>query len=146
MLVVDVLCVYLSFYPTHSCEITFCVDIVHLMSTSRVLSGITCIISRNLRNVAPSSGLGKKSAYISPIRHYFRDNSPFSIRYLIKKFLARICFFCFVIYYLLLFSIIIALMLSWWNSIPSTTHPCPSMRYINHRQCVKSSSAPTVSF
>ena len=62
VIVVDVLCVFLSFCPRHSCEVTLAMALVQIMSTYRVLSGISCIIARNFRNVSPCSGLVNKSA------------------------------------------------------------------------------------
>ena len=54
------------------------------------------------------------------------------------------CFVCFMFDSFPLFSMSILLMLSWWNSIYSTAYACPSMKYLNHRQCGKALSAPTI--
>ena len=70
----------LSFYPIHSFEVILTMALGQLMSTSGVISNFYCIIACNRQNIAPCSGLVNKSAYISPVRHYFRDKSPFSIR------------------------------------------------------------------
>ena len=76
---------------------------------------------------------------------YFSDKYPFSIRSLIMKYRNWVCFFWFILDSLRLFSINIALMLSWWQSSSSTAYTCPSINYLYHRHCGKASSAPTVS-
>ena len=115
------------------------------MSTSRVLLGITCIIARNIWNIAPCNVLMKKSAYIYPVRQYFMEKFPLSIQYFIKKYRNQMCFVRFMLDSLPLFSMSIALMLSWWNSSSSTAYPYPSIKYLNHRHCGKASSSPTIS-
>ena len=145
MILVAVLNVCLTFCPTHSCEVNFNMALGHLIFKSEVLSRIPCIIAQNLRNVAPCSGLVKKSAYISPIGQYFRDKSQFSIRYFIKKYHNQMCFVCFVLVSSPFFSMSIALMLSWRNSIFSASYPCPSIKYLGHRCCGTASSDPTIS-
>ena len=55
------------------------------------------------------------------------------------------CFFCFMLDYLLLFSTSIALMLSWCNLSSSTAYPCLSIKYLGHMHCGKASSATTIS-
>ena len=113
MVAVAVNHVCLLFCLTHYCEVTLAMALWQLMYTSKVLLGIISIISWNLRNVAPCNGLVKKSAYISPVGQYFRKKCLFSIRSFINKYSTRMWFFCFVLDYLPLFSISIALMLSW---------------------------------
>ena len=93
VLAVAVMCVFILFYPTHSCEVTLAVALRQLISTSRVLSGIPFIIDQNLRNVSPCSGLVKEYANIYPVGHYFSENSPFSIKYLINKYGTQMWFF-----------------------------------------------------
>ena len=56
VLVVDVLCFYMLFCPTHSYEVTLAVAIEHRISTSGVLLVIPCVIAWNLRNVTPYNG------------------------------------------------------------------------------------------
>ena len=86
VLAVAVPCVFLLFCPTFSCEMTLDMSLRHIISTSGVLSGIPFIIDQNLRNVDPCSDLVRESANISSIGYYLSDKSPFSIRYLIKKY------------------------------------------------------------
>ena len=116
-----------------------------LMSTSWVLSKIPCIIPHNWRNVAPFSGLVNKSAYISPIGNYFRENSPLLIHSFIKKYYNWMCFFLFMIYSLPLVFMSTSLVLSWWYLSSSNAYPCPSTKYLNHRHCGKVSSSTTIS-
>ena len=115
------------------------------MCISGVLLGIPFIISRNRQNVAPCSGLVKKSAFISPVRQYFSDKSPLPIQYFIKRYRTQMCFVLFILEYLQLFSMSIALRLSWWNLSSFAAYPCPSINYIDHRHCGKSSCAPNIS-
>ena len=86
----------------------------------------------------------KKSAYISLAGQYFSDKSFFSIRSLKKKYRTWMCFFRFILKYFQFFSMIIALILSWWNLRSSTVYPFPSMKNIYHRHCGKASSIPTI--
>ena len=123
-------------------------DLGHGFSTSHVyngvLSGIPCIISQNLRNVAPCSGLVKKSAYIFPVGQYLSDKSLFSIGSLIKENLTQMCCVCFVLNSFRFFSVIISLILSWWNSRSSTAYPCLSMNYLDYSNCGKALSDTTL--
>ena len=144
MIMVAVLSVCMLFFPTQSYEVTLAVDLEHIMSKSELLSEIHCIINRNIQNVAPCSGLANKSTYISPVGQYFRDTSPLSIRSFIKNHRTWIFFVCFVLDSSPLFSMGIALMLSWWISISSTKYSCPSMKYLDQRHCGKVLSAPTI--
>ena len=73
VLTLAVLSVCLLFCPTHSCDFTLDMYLGQVMSNSGVLSGIPCIIARNLWNVVPYSGFVHKSAYISPVRQYFSE-------------------------------------------------------------------------
>ena len=115
------------------------------MYTSRVLLGIPCIIARNIRNIALCNGLVKKSAYISPVRHYFMEKLLLSMQYFINKYRNHMCFVRFMLDCLTIFFMSISLMLSWCNSSSSTAYPYPSIKYLNHRHCGKASSAPTIS-
>ena len=144
VIMVDVPGVYLSFYTAHSCDSTVAMALGHIMYKSGILSRIIYIIDRNRRNVAPCSVLVKKSAYISPVGQYFRYKSLFSIQYFIKKYRTRMFFVRFLLESFPLFSMSIALMLSWWKSSFSTAYPCPSMKYLNHSHCGKASSALTM--
>ena len=74
---VDDWCVYFMFCPKNSCEATLVIDLGNLISTSRVLLGITYTISQNCHNVATFSGLLNKSANIYPEGQYFCDKSLF---------------------------------------------------------------------
>ena len=74
---VDVSRVCISFCLTNYCKVTLSMDLGQLMSTSGVILEIPCIISRNLWNVAPCSGLVKKYAYISTVEQYFREKTLF---------------------------------------------------------------------
>ena len=62
VLVVDILFLRMLFCLTHSYELTLTMDLGQLIFTYRVLSGIPFFVAWNLRNVAPCSGLVKKSA------------------------------------------------------------------------------------
>ena len=53
-------------------------------------------------------------------------------------------FVCFVLDSLPLFSMIVALMLSWRNFRSSTAYTCTSMKYIDHRNCGKASYTTTI--
>ena len=86
VLVVAVCCVYMLSCITNSCEVNLVMAIGQIISTSRLLTGITCITAHNRWNVAPWNGLVNKSAYISFFRHYFRDKSPLSKRYFFIKY------------------------------------------------------------
>ena len=120
VLVVYAPCVCLSLFPTHSCEATLAMVLGKLMSKSGVISGIYCIMSRNIRNVDTWNGLVNKYANISPVGQYFSEKSPLSIQYLINKYCTQMWFFCFVLDIFPLFSMIISLMLSWCNYISYT--------------------------
>ena len=67
MLAVDVPRVCFSFCKTHSCELTLALALGHIMSISRVILGIPCIIAQNLWNIAPWNVLVNKNAYIYPV-------------------------------------------------------------------------------
>ena len=144
VLAVDFPRVCLLLCPTHSYELTFAMDIGQIVSTSRVIFGILCIVARNFQKISPCSGLKKKSAYISLIGKYFRGNYPFSILSFITNHCNRVCFVWLVLDFLPFFSMSIALTLSWWTLSSSTAYTCPSMKYIDHRHCVKASYAPTI--
>ena len=144
VLMIDVNHVCMLFWTTHYCEVTLDMALGKLMSISGVLSEIPCIISRNRRNVTPCNGLVNKSSYISPVRQYFSDKSPFSIIYFIKKYHIWILFVRFILDYLPLFSMSILPILYWQNLISFTECTCPPMKYIDHRQCGKALSSPTI--
>ena len=52
--------------------------------------------------------------------------------------------FRFLLEYFSLFSMIIALMLSWWNLSFSTTYTCPSIKDLDHSHYGKESSTPII--
>ena len=78
ILVVTVPHACLLFYPTHSCEVTLSMALENLMYKSGVTLVIPCIISRNIQNVDPCSGLLNKSAKMYLVKQNVCDNSLFS--------------------------------------------------------------------
>ena len=137
VLPVDILCDSLSLCWTHSYEVTLVMDIWQVMYTYGILSGIPYITSQKLWNVSPCSGLVKKSSNISFVGQYLSDKSPLSMKYLINKYCTRIWFVRFMIDYFPLFSMSIALILSWTNYSSSTIYTCHSIKYLDHRDCGK---------